>query len=337
MLFTSDQLALFSIISRLASDMQLRVCLIGGVLRDLYYGLTSRDFDFVVEGDALKFAEALAEKTSGEVREFENFLTAKVFSIQAHPTVEEVDLASSRKEIYTKGGALPQVSPASLEEDFRRRDFTINAVAVEIKTLQEALSKADLDQIWESCIDPLGGLTDLKNRCVRVLHPQSFLDDPTRIFRAVRYEQRINGKIEQYTEALIRQALAAGALNTISEVRKLNELRWIIEEPKAALIMQRMAAFGIFKHWTIISESNLTAITKAVAKLELVTQDQRFDAVLRIIFFYLSALELDQKVKDFNFPKKYTTTLLNDLRILRGAESISALSSAGSLVAFLRE
>ena len=177
--------------------------LVGGAVRDLLRGADAVDLDIAVEGDARSVARALAERLDGEAREHERFGTATVRAGELG-----VDLATTRRETYEDPGALPRVEAASLADDLRRRDFSINAMAV-------ALTGDDLGHLY----DPCGGLGDLEAGVIRILHGRSFLDDPTRLLRAVRYEVRLDFRMDDATEPAARAAIAEGAISTVSGAR----------------------------------------------------------------------------------------------------------------------
>jgi tRNA nucleotidyltransferase (CCA-adding enzyme) len=208
-----------------AEIAQLRGCavyLVGGALRDLLLDLPPLDIDLAVEGDppeagpeaALQLARELAASLGGEVREHRAFATAGVTA----PNLGPIDVAACRREVYPAPGALPQVRAAALREDLRRRDFTVNALAIR---LPPPVAGGE----W---IDPFGGVADLEQGRLRVLHAGSFLDDPTRILRGVRLEVRFaevaGFRFEPETEELARAALAGNALSTLSGARLLAEL-----------------------------------------------------------------------------------------------------------------
>jgi tRNA nucleotidyltransferase (CCA-adding enzyme) len=196
-----------------------RAYLVGGTVRDLLLGRPHRfDFDLAVVGDAEEFARELAEKLGGSVTLHGRFGTAVVrYGSSAH-----VDVASARTETYAAPAALPDVAPAqSIEEDLLRRDFTINAMAIE-------LPEAEL-------VDPRNGREHLQDRLVRVLHERSFEDDPTRIFRAARYETRLGFRMDPKTETLA--LMAVPLVRELSGARIREELYAIFAEdyPERAL------------------------------------------------------------------------------------------------------
>ena len=198
-------------------------------MRDLILGRPIRDVDLVVEGDAARLARRLAQRLRGEVRVHPRFGTATVLPAEGGA----LDVAATRRETYARPGALPDVrTGAPIEEDLARRDFTINAVALELRP-RSAL------------IDPYGGAEDLRRGRIRELHAKSFLDDPTRIFRAVRYANRLGFRIAPAARRRIREALAAGALDRISADRLRRELALLLEEPRPAGAVRLLDALGI--------------------------------------------------------------------------------------------
>jgi tRNA nucleotidyltransferase (CCA-adding enzyme) len=197
------------------------VYLVGGAVRDLLLGRDRVDVDVAVEGDVAEVAARLGS----EPRLHDRFATAKVRAGDL-----DVDLASTRAESYPHPGALPEVRPASLAEDLARRDFTINAMAVPLAGQPEL-------------IDPHDGLDALRRDELRVLHPGSFADDPTRALRAARYAARYGFGLEQETARLLRET----DLGTISDDRMESELRRLAAEPKARRGFELLAEWGLLE------------------------------------------------------------------------------------------
>jgi tRNA nucleotidyltransferase (CCA-adding enzyme) len=196
------------------------VYLVGGAVRDLLLGHGRADIDLVVVGDAA----ALAARLGAKATENERFATAKA-QLDGH----EVDIATARTETYPQPGALPEVDPASeIEADLARRDFTINAIALPLRGATEP-------------IDPHGGRADLEAGLLRILHPRSFVDDPTRALRAARYAARFGFRLEPETEALLR----AADLNTVSADRRRAELLRLAAEPEAARGFRLLSEWGL--------------------------------------------------------------------------------------------
>jgi tRNA nucleotidyltransferase (CCA-adding enzyme) len=203
--------------------------LVGGAVRDLLRGSRAVDIDIAVEGDARSVARTLAERLDGAMREHERFGTATVLADEL-----AFDLATTRTETYDEPGALPRVTRASLDDDLKRRDFTVNAMAV-------ALTGDDLGHLY----DPCGGLADLEAGVVRILHPGSFLDDPTRLLRALRYEARLGFRMDEDTERAARAALAEEAMSTVSGARVRDELMDLLSEHDAPAGVERMRDLGL--------------------------------------------------------------------------------------------
>ncbi|HEX5503009.1 MAG TPA: hypothetical protein VFW96_10325 [Thermomicrobiales bacterium] len=219
--------------------------LVGGAVRDLLLGQNTVDLDVVVAGDAVALAAALAAETGAAVRVHERFRTATL----AWPDGRQFDLVTARWERYPVPGALPEVVPGTLDDDLRRRDFTVSAMA------------ASLDPAtYGALVDPCGGLADLRAGAIRALHPASFRDDPTRLLRAVRYEQRLSAlaragdaatprpptfAMEPRTLAWFRDAVAAGAARTLTVERLAHEFVRLLDEPAAAPMLARLADLGL--------------------------------------------------------------------------------------------
>ena len=163
--------------------------LVGGVVRDLLLGQTNFDLDLVVEGNAIELAQQLVEINHGKITPHPRFNTAKL-----QWNKWSVDLATARSETYAKPGALPTVTPGSINNDLFRRDFTINAMAIELNPSH-----------YGELIDLYGGRDDLEHKLIRVLHEKSFIDDATRIWRGLRYEQRLDFQLEPTTLKLLNE------------------------------------------------------------------------------------------------------------------------------------
>jgi tRNA nucleotidyltransferase (CCA-adding enzyme) len=195
------------------------VYLVGGTVRDILLGRSSFDVDMAVEGDALEFARSLGGRVTGHGR----FGTAVVrFRDGRH-----WDVVTARRETYAAPAALPDVEPGTIEDDLARRDFTVNAMA------------ASLGDDFGRLVDPHGGRADLAARVIRVLHPRSFVDDPTRIFRAVRYEGRLGFRMDPETERLAREGVAGTALLSPARIRE--EVVALLSEDGAGQTLERLA------------------------------------------------------------------------------------------------
>lgn len=227
-----DLLALLHKAGELAESMGFGAFVVGGFVRDLILHVPNLDVDFVIEGDGIEFAEAFAKEIGGRVRAHKKFKTAVVIL----PDGSHIDVATARLEYYEYPAALPTVELSSIKMDLFRRDFSINALAVHLNPKQFGL-----------LADFFGGRQDLKEGRIRVLHSLSFVEDPTRILRAVRFEQRYGFAIGAQTERLIRNALQLDLISKLSGKRIFNELELILVEPKATLCLRRLKQLKVLK------------------------------------------------------------------------------------------
>jgi tRNA nucleotidyltransferase (CCA-adding enzyme) len=205
------------------------VYLVGGTVRDILLGEPSFDVDIAVEGDAIALADALARELHGRVKAHRKFGTAVVL----YGRGERVDVVTARTEFYDAPAALPTVEHATIREDLFRRDFTINAMAVSLK-----------GEDFGRLVDPFGGRRHLEERTIRVLHNLSFIDDPTRIFRAIRYESRLGFRMNEHTQRLARGCIEMGLVGDLSSARLRDELVALLEEEHVADSIRRLAELG---------------------------------------------------------------------------------------------
>lgn len=214
---------------RVARCRGARLYLAGGVVRDLLTGAPVRDVDLVVDADADGFARELARELSADVRAHARFGTA----VLTLPGGRRLDVAAARRESYAAPGELPEVAfPATIEEDLARRDFTVNALALELEPRRRL-------------VDPHGGRADLTRKTLRALHAGSFRDDPTRALRAVRYANRYGFRLERATRRDILGAVRAGAFDRVSGDRLRRELAKILAEPRRAQAVRRLRALRL--------------------------------------------------------------------------------------------
>jgi tRNA nucleotidyltransferase (CCA-adding enzyme) len=240
---------LLEMAGQLGGEMNFPVYAVGGFVRDILLRRPNHDLDLVVEGDGIAFARALAERLGGRVRAHTKFKTAVVLFEElrarragsggsagsAGPAREErVDVATARLEYYEYPAALPTVELSSIKMDLFRRDFTINALAVQ-------LNPGHMGRL----VDFFGAQRDIKENLIRVLHSLSFVEDPTRILRAVRFEQRFGFRIGPQTERLVKNAMGLGLIEKLSGSRLFNEMRLIMEEESPLACFRRMERFGL--------------------------------------------------------------------------------------------
>ena len=219
----SPQRRAVDLVREVATEKECRPFLVGGPVRDLILGRHSVDIDLTLETGSSTLARAVAKRIDGRLRSFPQFLTYKITAAE----FPEIDIATARKERYRQPGALPAVTAGRLKDDLLRRDFSINAIAVDLLT--------------GAMHDPSRGERDIEARLVRVLHDKSFIDDPTRIFRAVRLAVRLGFTLEERTAELMRDAVAGAALETVSKERIWRELFLAMDEEQAPEVLDALA------------------------------------------------------------------------------------------------
>lgn len=221
----STQRDILDRVAAAAAAMNVPVFVAGGTVRDLLLGCPAGDLDIAVEGDAHRLATTLA--TVGEQRVLHGAFGTATVTLDG----QQIDLVTARRETYPRPAALPEVTPDSIEADLWRRDFSVNALAA---------------RLWPppagQLIDPTGGLDDLRRAIIRVLHPQSFRDDPTRLFRAARYARRLGFRIHRTTQLLARRD--ALYVQDLSGQRLAHELDLIFEERRPGPTLQLLQRLG---------------------------------------------------------------------------------------------
>ena len=273
------------------------VYLVGGVVRDLLLGYPNFDLDLVVEGDAVKLAQTVAETGQATLLAHHRFGTAKLryenFTL---------DLATARKETYARPGALPAVIPGTLEDDLIRRDFSINAMAISLATND-----------YGELIDPCHGRRDLEHRLIRALHPKSFSDDATRILRGVRYEQRLSFEFEAQTARLLKRDIPM--LDTISGDRIRHELEHIFEENRPELVIRRLGDLGALHRITPSLKGDGWISEKFDRARRLKKPAQLPSLYFCILIYSLSERDIEQFLTRLNIPAKLSRTMRDTLRL----------------------
>ncbi len=226
---TRSRLEWLQSLGQLGAGLDMPVYLVGGPVRDLILGRLELDTDVAVTGDALEYARRLAERDGAHLLQYPQFHGATV----TYPDGRHVDVTGTRSELYPHPGALPQVRPADIIEDLRRRDFTINAIALTMTP-----------DGFGDLVDPYDGYAHLRAGRLQALHGDSFTDDPTRLLRAARFTVRLGLQIEPATLQGIESASASDALATVSAKRVLTELRYVFIEPAARQTLQLLASWG---------------------------------------------------------------------------------------------
>jgi len=244
---TDARVWLLRVAGKIGEGMAAPAYAVGGLVRDLLTGARPADVDLVVEGDGVAFARRLAEEIGGTVLVHRSFGTASIEGGRAPAgagldgvALGRVDVASARREHYPAAGALPEVEPANLLEDLRRRDFSVNAMAL-------ALSPDRFGRL----LDPLGGQADIRCRRLRALHPLSFVEDPTRVFRAARYATRLGFRPDAATVAAIRLAVERPGYVALSGRRLWHEIELAAVEPRARLVFELLVRWKATRLWNL--------------------------------------------------------------------------------------
>ncbi len=227
-----DIVDLLADIGRTADKLGYGAYAVGGFVRDIFLRQQNLDIDIVIEGDAIRFAKVFTEEHGARVRHHHKFQTAVII----FPNDFKIDVTTARLEYYESPGALPVVQSGSIRMDLYRRDFTLNTLAVSLNPKH-----------FGTVIDYFRGLKDLKDGYIRVLHNLSFVEDPTRVFRAIRFEQRFGFRIGKLTSTLIQNAVKHDFFLKLSGKRLCGEIKLILQEEDPTPAVQRMAEFDLLK------------------------------------------------------------------------------------------
>ena len=293
-----------------AQRQQQRLYLVGGVVRDLLLERRNLDLDLVIEGDAIKLAQEIAGEQSAKVTSHPRFGTAKL-----RWSNRSVDVATARAETYAKPGALPFVKPGTINDDLSRRDFTINAIAIELNPRR-----------FGDIIDPHVGRQDIDAKIVRVLHEKSFIDDATRIWRALRYEQRLDFHLELATLELLKQCTAW--LGTVSGDRIRHELELVLKEELPEKVLRRADELGVLDriHPSLKCDDWLTetfSLARERCRPDALPHPQLY---LALLCYRLTLKETEKLISYLRLPKA-TVQVLRETIAIKG--KISELSVHG--------
>jgi tRNA nucleotidyltransferase (CCA-adding enzyme) len=238
-------------VGEIAEKLKFEAYVVGGFVRDLFLYRTNEDIDIVIEGDGIAFAKAYAKATGARIHSHRKFGTAVVIFPDGH----KIDVATARMEYYRSPAALPDVEMSSIKLDLFRRDFTINTLAINLNPKR-----------FGRLIDFFGAQKDIKDKAIRVLHNLSFVEDPTRVFRAIRFEQRFGFAIGKLTVSLINNAVKMEFFKRLSGRRVFSELRLILEEENPTPAVSRMADFNLLQvvHPSLEVDDQLIILFNAV-------------------------------------------------------------------------
>ncbi len=273
---------------QLADRGEVPLFVVGGCVRDLLLGIENLDLDLVVEGDGIAFARKLGEVLHARVKIHERFGTAILLLRDGF----RLDVATARTEYYEYPTALPTVEQSSIKKDLYRRDFTINALAVRLN-----------GKGFGDVIDFYGGQRDLNDKVIRVLHGLSFVEDPTRVFRAIRFETRFGFRLGKDTAALIAGAVKMNLFRRLSGHRLLEELKLLLSERKPKQAIKRLAELHLLKFihpklsWSDRLDRLLAALEEAVHWYRLLYLDRKMEVWLVYMMGFLELLP-ERAVKD---------------------------------------
>ncbi len=316
--FPSFIVNLLQTTGEMADEIDMNAYLVGGSVRDLLRGEQNLDIDIVIEGDGIRFAGELSRRLHGKLRIHDAFQTAKITEIR-FPISDSrlpishfiMDIATARTEYYEKPATLPKVETSSIKKDLYRRDFTINTLAVK-------LNKKDFGTL----IDFFGAQRDIKEKTIRVLHNLSFIEDPTRAFRAVRFSERFGFKISKHTQNLIKSALRFNLFDKLSGARLYDELLLTFHETEPVRALKRLSDYGLLKviHPELkFSEqfgSLFQKIHDTISWYNLLFLEKRIDTGTLCLMTFVSFLQKDQQeltLKRLSTPSKTRETILKRL------------------------
>jgi tRNA nucleotidyltransferase (CCA-adding enzyme) len=305
-----DRRSLLRDLGNLADEGGVYLYLVGGVVRDLLLKRENWDLDLTVEGNGIAFARLVADRYGAGLAVFERFATARL----VFPDGLKMDIATTRRESYAQPAILPTVQPASIEEDLSRRDFTINAIAVQLNPRQ-----------FGRLLDPYGGKRDLRARTIRVLHAGSFQDDPTRIFRAIRFEQRFGFRLARTSVRLLALAASTNLIQQLSGPRLKNEILLLFAEHDPVRAIARLAQLKLFRflHRRLCYTKKVKRVVTAVPKA-LAWWARRFpNSVIDRPIVYLMALSSESSAV-------VVAAMIRRLALTR--EQAKNVSAGGSLV-----
>ena len=288
-----------------ASEVGQKLFLVGGVVRDLFLGRPNFDLDVVVEGDAIELAQKLAHPRQVKAIVHHRFGTAKLYFADF-----SLDIATARRETYSCPGALPDVQPGSITDDLFRRDFSINAMALCLAPEQ-----------FGELIDLYRGEADIKDRVIRILHPNSFIDDATRVFRAIRYEQRLNFALETHTAELLQKALSL--IETVSRDRIRHELMLMVMEEYPERALKRAGELGVLRelHPSLRGDGWIGERFKQARQLD--KPGSLAVLYLCLLVYHFTPGENEQVMVRFNFPKKLAEATQKTLQIKAKLEHLA--------------
>ena len=282
--FTPEVYNILKFSGEVAEGLGFNAYLVGGSVRDLLRGEENLDIDIVIEGDGIVFAKALGEKLNASVKSHQRFNTAQVITGKL-----KLDVATARTEYYESPAALPKVETSSIKKDLYRRDFTINSLAIKLNPKDFGL-----------LMDFFGSQRDLKEKTIRVLHNLSFIEDPTRAFRAIRFSERFGFKISKHAENLIKSTVKMNLFEKLSGPRLYEELLLLFNETEPDRALKKLSDLGLLKviHPALTFneelEETLKSLHETVSWFNLLFLEEKTDRGVLYLMALLSELKEEE-------------------------------------------
>ncbi len=310
-----EQIVLLDSIAKIASIENVSVYVVGGFVRDLLLNIENLDLDLVVEGDGISFSKILSEKFNGSTKSHQEFGTSKLtLQDKSH-----IDVATARTEYYSHSAALPAIEPSSIKLDLARRDFTVNSMAIKLEK-----------QGVFSLIDIFGGEIDLKNGFIRILHDLSFIDDPCRVFRAIRFEQRFNFRIEDATRDLMLSAIENKSIDQLSGQRVINEIKLILNEYYPQKCVDRMRELCLLQtfapeissydfNWSVIEKID-SVLNWLETILSIPEHPPKWRVYFLGLFISMKGVVFEKSVKRLHLPIKISNWIRLDRKFFDEAK-----------------
>jgi tRNA nucleotidyltransferase (CCA-adding enzyme) len=295
---------------KVADEEGLNAYVVGGFVRDLILGVENFDIDIVIEGDAIAFASKFADSTKAQITIHEKFQTAFAYINEDL----QIDLVTARKEYYEFPGALPSIEMGSIKDDLFRRDFTINCIAMKLN-----------GEEFGKIVDFYGGRRDLYDGLIRILYNLSFIEDPTRIFRAIRFEQRFGFLMDEKTEEFAVDAVSSGVLEKLSIERLNTEFFYMLKEKNISKMLQRLQELGLYQK--LYPEIEMTdELVKLIEKADVSYGDfynslinkKNIDKILIYLLVLYSKINVDKAIvlaDRMRHTREYREEILKFIRV----------------------
>ena len=296
--------ALLQQAGKMADRQQVSVYAVGGFVRDLLLTTPTFDVDLAVEGRGIHFARTFAQRHKARVTTHERFGTATVTFADG----QKLDIATARTEHYAHPAALPTVKPASIRNDAGRRDFTVNALAIRLNTSR-----------FGELVDEYGGEQDLHDKTIRVLHDRSFIEDPTRVFRAIRFEQRLGFRLSRNTALLIREAVRRNVFRRLSLSRLSNAIIQVLSEREPGKVLARLADCNLLQfihpqlQWSPGLARRLKKVSQAIERHIRLNPDRPVQPWIVYSMALMATLPqpaVEAALSRLKFPRRQTRTVL---------------------------